>query len=91
MNARRFTSSFRLACLILLLAAVYVGVSSDLGHASTPVKTAADIPAGKPDAMIDLGSVEGATRSKDNGATAIRRSSKLDSARLDQTNSQRAP
>ena len=64
MNSRRFTSSVRLVCLILLLAAVYVGVSSDLSHASTPVKTSAGVPAGKPDAMIDLGSVEGANAVK---------------------------
>src|SRR5215467_10930656 len=59
MNSRRFTSSFRLVCLILLLAAVYAGVSSNLTHASARAKTSADIPAGKPDAMIDLGSAEG--------------------------------
>jgi gluconolactonase len=45
--------------LILLLAAAYPDVSSNLTHASAPAKTSAEIPAGKPDAMIDLGSVEG--------------------------------
>src|SRR5215510_11583787 len=59
MNPRRFTSSFRLVCLILLLAAAYAAVSSNLTYASAPAKTSADVPAGKPDAMIDLGSVEG--------------------------------
>lgn len=46
---------FRVLCLIFLVAAVYVGVSSNL----TRAKTSASIPAGKPDATIDLGSVEG--------------------------------
>src|SRR5437870_49419 len=59
MNPPKFTSPFRVICLILLLAAVYVGVSSNLTHASAPVKTSADVPAGKPDAMIDLGSTDG--------------------------------
>ena len=46
---------FRLVSLILLLAAVYVGVAANV----TPAKTSAEVPAGKPDAMIDLGSVDG--------------------------------
>src|SRR5215213_3378193 len=50
---------FILVSLILLLTAVYVGGSSNLTHASAPVKTSVDIPAGKPDAMIDLGSTDG--------------------------------
>jgi gluconolactonase len=45
--------------LILLLTAVYVAVSSNVSHASGSVTTSADVPTGKPDAMIDLGSVEG--------------------------------
>jgi gluconolactonase len=59
MNPRRFNSSFRVVCLILALTAVYVGISSDLTHASASMKTSADVPAGKPDAMIDLGSADG--------------------------------
>lgn len=50
---------FRLICLIFLLAAVYAGVSSNMSHATAPSKTSANVPAGKPDATIDLGSVEG--------------------------------
>src|SRR5689334_13257921 len=53
MNPPRFTSTFRVVCLILLIAA---GVSFNLTHAA---KTSADVPTGKADAMIDLGSVEG--------------------------------
>jgi gluconolactonase len=48
-------TSSRVVLLILLLAAGYAGVSSNLTRAETP----AGIPAGKPDATIDLGSVEG--------------------------------
>src|SRR6185369_4203155 len=59
MNPRKFTSPVRVVCLILLLAAVYVAVSSNLTRASAPAKTSADVPAGKPDAMIDLGSTDG--------------------------------
>src|ERR1043166_7538017 len=59
MNPRRFTSTFRLVYLVLLIAAVYVGVTSNLTHASAPVKTSADVPVGKPDVMIDLGSTDG--------------------------------
>ena len=46
---------FRVICLIFLVAAVYVGVSSNVSRA----ETSASIPAGKPDAMIDLGSADG--------------------------------
>ena len=59
MNPRKFTSLFRVACLLLLLAGVYAGVSSRLSQAAAPLKTAADVPAGKPDALIDLGSSDG--------------------------------
>ena len=59
MNPRKFTSLLRVACLLLLVAGVYVGVSSTLSHAAATAKTAADIPAGKPDATIDLGSAGG--------------------------------
>jgi hypothetical protein len=64
MSSRRLTSPLRVIFLILLLAAVYVGLSANLGQAAAPIKTAADVPAGKPEAMIDLGSVEGANAVK---------------------------
>ena len=44
MNPRKFTSPFRVVGLILLLTAVYVGVSSNLTHASAPAKTSAGVP-----------------------------------------------
>src|SRR5215813_13244314 len=59
MSSHGFRSSFRVVCVILLLIAVCVGVSAYLTHASAPVKTSADIPAGKPGAMVDLGSADG--------------------------------
>jgi gluconolactonase len=59
MSPHRFKSPFRVVSLIFVLAAIYVGVSSNLSRASALVKTSAEVPTGKPDAMIDLGSVEG--------------------------------
>ena len=56
MNSR--SSMLRVVCLILLVTAVYV-VVNNLTYASASGKTSADVPAGKPDAMIDLGSAEG--------------------------------
>ena len=41
---------FRVVCLIFLLAAVCIGIFA---------KTSATIPAGKPDAIVDLGSTDG--------------------------------
>jgi len=38
MNPRRFTSPFRVVYLILLLATVYVDISSNLTHASAPAE-----------------------------------------------------
>jgi len=46
---------FRVVCLILLLAAVYASASSS----ATSAEISASVPTGKPDAMIDLRSVEG--------------------------------
>ncbi len=39
MNPRRFTSLFKVVCLTFLLAAAYVGISSNLTHASTGTQT----------------------------------------------------
>ena len=39
MNPYRFTALFRVVCLIFLVAAVYVGISSNLSHASAPAET----------------------------------------------------
>ena len=51
-----FTPALRVATLIILLASIYASVSSNMSHASAPAKTTAEVPTGKPDAMIDLGS-----------------------------------
>src|SRR5688572_14037776 len=42
----------RLALLLILFAAVYVAITSNTGHAS-------NVPTGKPEATIDLGSLDG--------------------------------
>lgn len=47
----------RVAVLIILAASIYVAISSNLTQASS--KTSANIPAGRPSATIDLGSVDG--------------------------------
>src|SRR5687768_6612935 len=54
-----FTPALRVATLIILLASVYVSLSSNMSHASATVKTTAEVPTGKPDATIDLGSADG--------------------------------
>jgi hypothetical protein len=59
MNPHRLTLILRVAFVIVLLASFYGAVSSDLTRASSPAKTPGDVPAGKADAMIDLGSVDG--------------------------------
>src|SRR5918912_1511496 len=57
MNSRSVT--FRVLFLIILAASLSIAISSSLSHASTDTTTSADVPTGKPDAMIDLGSVDG--------------------------------
>ena len=54
-----FTPALRVAALIILLASVYSSVSSNISHATAPAKTATGVPTGKPEATIDLGSVDG--------------------------------
>src|SRR5829696_7596599 len=49
----------RAALLLIIAASLYVGLSGSLTHASQPAKTSADLPAGKPDAMIDLATDDG--------------------------------
>ncbi len=44
---------------LAIAAALYVGLSSDLAHASRLANTSAEVPSGKPAAMIDLSSVDG--------------------------------
>jgi gluconolactonase len=51
-HSRKFMTLFRVACLVL-------GVCLSLSYASSPSKTSADVPTGKPDATVDLGSVDG--------------------------------
>ena len=53
-NARQ---TIRVATVLILIALVYVAVSSNPTEASS--KTSANVPTGNPNATIDLGSVEG--------------------------------
>src|SRR5438128_4877194 len=64
MTTRSLTLLIRGLLLIILVTSLYIGLSLDLTRASQPVKTSADVPAGKPDAMIDLASVSGAAMVK---------------------------
>src|SRR5207245_7745145 len=63
MSARKMTL-IKAAFLLIMVISLCVGSSGSLTHASQPVKTSADVPAGKPDAMIDLASVSGAAMVK---------------------------
>lgn len=59
MSPRNMNLMLRVAFLLIVAAALYVGLSGSLTHASRPTKTSADVPAGKPDAMIDLATDSG--------------------------------
>lgn len=51
--------TIRLALLVLLVTSLDVVVSSNRSHAATTTETSSEVPSGKPDATIDLGSVDG--------------------------------
>ncbi|HEX5885779.1 MAG TPA: SMP-30/gluconolactonase/LRE family protein [Pyrinomonadaceae bacterium] len=55
----KITRTLHFMFALAMIAALYVGLSSNLTHASRPENTSAEVPSGKPAAMIDLGSVEG--------------------------------
>ena len=59
MISRSLTPTLRIAFLVILIAALYIGVSLNLSHASRLAKTPADLPPGKPEALIDLASLDG--------------------------------
>ncbi|HYJ86325.1 MAG TPA: SMP-30/gluconolactonase/LRE family protein [Pyrinomonadaceae bacterium] len=54
MSAQDPTRMLRAALLLIITASLYVGLSVSLTHGSQPAKTSADVPTGKPEAMIDL-------------------------------------
>lgn len=54
-----FTLTLRVAALIILFGSVYLAVSSHMSHASASAKVNTEVPTGKPEAMVDLGSVDG--------------------------------
>ena len=59
MSSRMLIVALRSVFLITVVVSLYAGVSSSLANAAHPAKTSADVPAGKPDAMIDLGTGDG--------------------------------
>ncbi|MGH9872982.1 MAG: SMP-30/gluconolactonase/LRE family protein [Pyrinomonadaceae bacterium] len=59
MNARRLTQVLRAAFVVIIAASLYAGLRGSASQASQPAKTSADVPTGKPEAMIDLATAEG--------------------------------
>lgn len=59
MSARNLNLTLRGAFLLIVAVALYVGLSGSLTHASQPTRTSGDVPAGKPEAMIDLATDSG--------------------------------
>lgn len=59
MSARIPTLLLRALFLLVIAGSLHFGLSGSLTHASQPAKTSADVPTGKPDAMIDLATVDG--------------------------------
>ena len=53
------TLTLKFALLIVLVASFYVVAASNISHAAKSTKTTIDVPTGKPEATIDLGSVDG--------------------------------
>ena len=60
MNPRRLTLILRAAFCLVILVSLYIGLSRLSTHASQPAGTSTDVPGGKPEAMIDLGTADGA-------------------------------
>ncbi|HSQ24883.1 MAG TPA: SMP-30/gluconolactonase/LRE family protein [Pyrinomonadaceae bacterium] len=59
MSARKTTLMLRSAFLLVIAASMYVGLWGSRTDAAQPAKTAADVPTGKPEAMIDLATADG--------------------------------
>jgi gluconolactonase len=59
MNSRSITGTLRISFVIVLIALLSLDVILRQGQASATGTSRVDVPAGKPDAMIDLGSVDG--------------------------------
>src|SRR5258705_1756992 len=61
MKVTNFIRLMRLAFLVIIAASLYEGLSNVSGRAATtPAKTSADRPGGKPEASIDLATSDGA-------------------------------
>ena len=59
MSVRNCNLLLRGAFFLIVATTLYVGLSGSLTHASQPPRTSADVPTGKPEAMIDLATVDG--------------------------------
>src|ERR1043166_6868999 len=59
MNSQRLIQTLRLVFLLIIAISLYVGLSGVGAQATAPAKTSADVPTGKPVAMIDLATVDG--------------------------------
>jgi gluconolactonase len=64
MNAQKLTNMLRATFLIVIVAALYYGLSAKARNAMQPTRTSADVPAGNPAATIDLGTAEGVNEVK---------------------------
>jgi gluconolactonase len=59
MNSQRLIQTLRLVFLLIIAISLYVGLSGVGAQATAPVKTSADVTTGKPEATIDLATVDG--------------------------------
>src|SRR5712692_9857032 len=59
MNSQRLIQTMKVVFLLIIAISLYVGFSDAGAQATAPAKTSADIPSGKPDATIDLATVNG--------------------------------
>src|SRR5437867_12628919 len=59
MNPKRLIRALRLVFLLIIASSLYVGLSGAGAQATAPAKTSADVPTGKPEAMIDLATEDG--------------------------------
>src|SRR5713101_4451186 len=58
MNSQRLIQTMRVVFLLIIAILLYVGLSEAGAQATAPAKTSADIPSGRPDAMIDLATAD---------------------------------
>src|SRR2546426_10826390 len=59
MNSHRMIQTMRVVFLLIIAVSLYVGLSRAAANVTSPAKTSADIPSGKPDATVDLATANG--------------------------------